>query len=70
MEHLLQMIAFEEMVEFYTFYRDPKKFFTPFRISLLEWQKIETICDSRYKREKKLIQQDDISFEKKTARGT
>ena len=28
-EHLLQMTVFEKMVEFYIFYRDPNKCFSP-----------------------------------------
>ena len=31
-DNLLEMIAFEEMVQFDTLYREPKKFSTPFRI--------------------------------------
>ena len=55
-EHLLQMTIFENMVEFDIFYRDedelfqslPKKFFSPLRISLHDWQKIERIRDRSY----------------------
>ena len=46
-EHLLQMTIFEKMVEFDIFYRDPKKCFSPLRISLHGWHKIETIRDRR-----------------------
>ena len=44
-EHLLEMTIFEKMVEFDIFYRDSKKCFSPLRISLHEWRKIETIRD-------------------------
>ena len=46
-EHLLQMTTFGKMVEFDIFYRDPKKCFSPLRISLHDWRKIETIRDRR-----------------------
>ena len=37
-EHLLQMTIFEEMTEFNIFYRDPKKNFSPLRVSLHDRQ--------------------------------
>ena len=40
-ENLLQMTIFEKMVEFEIFYRDPKNFFSPLRISIHDWRKIE-----------------------------
>ena len=49
-EHLLQMTLFEKMVEFDIFYRDPKKCFSPLRISIHDWRTIETIRDRRYKK--------------------
>ena len=49
-EPLLQMTIFEKMVEFDIFYSDPKKYFKPLRISIHDWQKIETIRDRRYKK--------------------
>ena len=51
-EHLLQMTNFGKMVEIDTFYRDPENCFSPLRIYLHYWRKIETICDTRYKKEK------------------
>ena len=61
-EHLLQMTIFEKMVEFDIFYRDPKKCFSPLRISLHDWRKIETIRDKRYKKEKLKVQQDNLAL--------
>ena len=61
-EHLLQMTVFEKMVEFYIFYRDPNKCFSPVRISLHDWQKIETIRERRYKNEKLKVQQDNLTL--------
>ena len=49
-EPILQMTIFEKMVEFDIFYSDPKKYFSPLRISIHDWQKIETIRDRRYKK--------------------
>ena len=40
-EHLLQMTTFEEKVEFGIFYRYPKKFFCPIRVSQNNWQKLQ-----------------------------
>ena len=63
-EHLLQMTIkmVQKMVEFDIFYRDPKKCFSPLRISLHDWRKIETICDRRYKKEKLKVQQDNLTL--------
>ena len=61
-EYLLQMTFFEELFEFNIFYRDPKKFFSPLRISLHDWQKIQTIRDRRYKKEKLKIQRDNLAL--------
>ena len=61
-EHLRQMTIFEKMVEFDIFYRDPKKCFSPLRISLHDWRKIETIRDRRYKKEKLKVQQDNLAL--------
>ena len=51
-EHLLQMTIFEKLAEVDIFYRDLKKCFSPLRISLHDWRKIEKICEKRYKKEK------------------
>ena len=61
-EHLLQMTVFEKIVEFYIFYRDPNKCFSPLRISLHDWRKIETIRERRYKKEKLKVQQDNLAL--------
>ena len=61
-EHLLQMTVFEKMVEFDIFYRDPKKCFSPLRISIYDWQKIETIRDRRYKKEKLKVQLHNLAL--------
>ena len=45
------------MVNFVIFYRDPKKCFSPLRVSQHDWQKIETNHDKSFK-----IQQDKISL--------
>ena len=36
-ELLLKLTVFEEMSEFDIFYREPKKCFSPLRLSLLDW---------------------------------
>ena len=46
-DHLLKMIIFEKMIELDIFYRDLKKCFSPLRISIYDWRKIETIRDRR-----------------------
>ena len=51
-KHLLQITIFEKMVEFDIFYRYPKKCFSPLKISIHDWRKVETIRDRRYKKEK------------------
>ena len=56
------MTIFEKMVEFDIFYRDPKKCFSPLRISLHDWQKFETACDRRYMKEKLKVQQDNLAL--------
>ena len=56
-EHLLQMTVFEEMVELDIFYRDPKNCFSP--------RTIETIQERRYRKETKMIQQDNLSLLKR-----
>ena len=40
----------------------PKKCFSPLRISLHDWQKIETIRDTRYKKEKLKVRQDNLAL--------
>ena len=50
------------MVEFDIFYRDPTKYLSPLRFSLYDWQKIETIRDGRYEKEKLKVQQDDLAL--------
>ena len=70
-EHLLQMTNFEKMVEFDIFFRDPKKCFSPLRISIHDWRKIETIRDRRYKKEKLKTHNDNLAlFWMKTWCGT
>ena len=64
-EHLLQMTIFEKMVEFDSFYRDPKKCFSPLRISIHDWQIIETTRDRRYKKEKVKVQHDNLALFRK-----
>ena len=61
-EHLLQITVFEKKVEFDIFYRDPKKCFSPLRIDLDDWRKIETIRDTRYKKEQLKVQQDNSAL--------
>ena len=61
-EHLLQITDFEKMVEFDIFYRNPKKCFSPLRIYLDDWRKVETICDTRYKKEQLKVQQDNSAL--------
>ena len=56
------MTIFGEMVEFYIFRRDLKKCFSPLRISLFDWSKIETIRDRRIKRENFNVQQDNLAL--------
>ena len=60
--HLLQMTIFEKMVEFDIFYRDPKNCFSPLRISIHDWRKVETIRDRRYKKEKFNVQHDNLTL--------
>ena len=61
-EHLLQMTIFEKLDEFDIYYRDPKKCFSPLRISLHDWRKIETIPDTSYKKEKLKVQEDNLAL--------
>ena len=61
-KHLLQMIFFEKMVEFEIFYRDPKKVFSLLRVYLHAWRKIERIHDTRYKKEKLKVQQNNLAL--------
>ena len=56
------MTIFDKMVEFDILYRDPKKCFSPLRISLHDWRKTETIRDTRYKKEKLKVQKDNLSL--------
>ena len=56
------MTIFEKMVEFDIFYRDPKKCFSRVRVSLNDWRKIETIRDTRYKKEKFKFQKDNLAL--------
>ena len=56
------MTIFEKMVKFDIFYRDPKKCFSTLRISLHDWRKIETIRDTRYKKEKLKVRQDNLAL--------
>ena len=56
------MIFFEKMVEFEIFYRDPKKVFSLLRVYLHAWQKIERIRDTRYKKEKLKVQQNNLAL--------
>ena len=50
-KNLLQITIFKELVDFKIFYRDPNKCSSPLRIPLHGWQKNETICDRRFKKE-------------------
>ena len=50
------------MVEFDIFYRDPKKCFSPLIISIHDWQKIETLRDRRYKKEKLKVQLHNVAL--------
>ena len=61
-ENILQMTIFETMVEFDIFYRDQKNCFSPLRNSLHDWRKIEPIRDTRYKKEKLKVQQDNLAL--------
>ena len=61
-EHLLQMTNYEKMVEFDIFYRDLKKCFSPLRLSIHDWRKLETIHDRRYKKEKLKVQHDSLAL--------
>ena len=61
-QHLLHMTIFGKMVEFDIFYRDPKKCFSPLRISIHGWQKTETIRDRRYKKKKLKDKQDNLAL--------
>ena len=56
------MTIFEKLVEFAIFYRDPKKCFSPLRIALRDWRKNETIRDTRYKKEKLKVQEDNLAL--------
>ena len=56
------MTIFEKLDEFDIFYRDPKKCFSPLRISLHDWRKIETIPDTSYKKEKLKVQEDNLAL--------
>ena len=66
-EHLLQMTIVEKMVEYDIFDRDPKKFFSPLRISLHDWRSIETICQRRYRKEKLKVQQEVLALFRRQA---
>ena len=61
-EHLPQMTIYEKMDEFDISYRDPMKCFSPLRISLYGWRKIESIPDRRYKKEKFKVQHDNLAL--------
>ena len=61
-ENLLQMTVFEKLVELDIFYRDPKKCFSPLRISIHDWRKIETIHDRRQRKEKLKFQHDKLAL--------
>ena len=61
-ELLLQLTLFEQMVEFVSFYRDPKKCFSPSRVSLQDWLKIEIFRDRRYKKVKLKVQQNNLAL--------
>ena len=50
------------MADFDIFYRDPEKCFSPLRVSLHDWQKIETNCDRRFKKEKLKVQQVNLAL--------
>ena len=56
------MTIFEKMVEFDIFYRDPKKCFSPLRISLHDWRKVEINRGRRCKKEKLKVQQDNLAL--------
>ena len=56
------MTVFEKLDEFDIFYRDPKKCFSPLRISLHDWRKIEKIPDTSYKKEKLKVQEDNLAL--------
>ena len=61
-EHLLQMTMFENLVEFDIFYRDPKKYLSPLRISIHDWRKIELTRDRSYKKEKLKVQHGNLAL--------
>ena len=48
---LLQMKILKKKFEFDNFYRDPKKCFSLLGFSLLDWRKVESIRERRYKKE-------------------
>ena len=50
------------MVEFDIFHWDPKKCFSPLRISVQVRRNIETIRDRRNKKEKLKVQQDNLAL--------
>ena len=52
----------KKMVESDIFYRDPKKCFSPLKISLHDWGKFETIFVRRYKKGKVKVQQDNLAL--------
>ena len=56
------MTFYEKMDEFEIFYRDLKKCFSPLRVSLYGWRKIEKICDRRYKKEKFKVEHDNLAL--------
>ena len=56
------MNIFEKMFEFDIFYRDPKKCFSPLRNFHEDWRKIETICGTRYRKEKLKVQQENLAL--------
>ena len=56
------MTIYGKMDEFEIFYRDPKKCFSPLRVSLYGWRIIETIRDRRYKKEKLNVQLDNLDL--------
>ena len=59
------MSVFEKMVEFDIFYREPKKCFSPLRISIHDRRKIVTIRDRRYKKEKLKVHHDNLALFRK-----
>ena len=61
-EHLQQMTVFKKLIEFDVFYRDPKKCLSPLTNSQHDWQKIETIRDRKYKKEKLKVRQENLAL--------